>query len=259
MSKGRRCAAARSRTRCVQLGALAALAWGAAAVAAEGTSTTTYAGLSASFARTDNRIEDVTGFANWGNPGWRVKYREADALFGFLLGRQFEAFGLPLRLELDATFNGLSAASNRLDPVGLDETARADYAWIAAARIGVAPRMGAMTVFLNVGFAAADLDNSVTDLDFGPNVPTHVDPDDGFRDDATQFGWTVGAGVEAALSDHWSLRLDGAWMDFGDGRHEVNLMANGHCGPGGPLAPCPYKVENNVRLARLSVIRRFGR
>lgn len=258
MGKERKHAASRSPGRLVGLGALATLVWGATAWAAEGAATKTYVGLSASFARTDNRIEDVTGFANWGNAGWRVKYNEANAVLGLLVGRQFEAFGLPLRLELDATLNGLAAASNQLDPIGLDETARADYAWIAAARIGIAPRFGAITAFLNVGLAAADLDNSVTDLDFGPNVPTHVDPDDSFRDDATQFGWTIGAGVEAALSDNWSLRLDGAWMDFGEHDYQVNLVANGHCGPTGPLAPCPYEVENRVRMARLSIVRLFG-
>ena len=45
--------------------------------------TGTYAGLFTGSGRTDNRIVDAEGFANWGNPGWAVDYDDA----GFIGGR----------------------------------------------------------------------------------------------------------------------------------------------------------------------------
>ena len=127
---------------------------------------------------------------------------------------------LPLRrvIELDrivATFGSLSAASNRLDPVGLDETVKAEIDWVTTARAGIEQAIGSATVFITGGLALARIDNSVTDIDFGPNRPTQVDPDDSFSADATEIGWVLGVGVEAPLAADWRLRLEGSYLDFG--------------------------------------------
>ena len=83
-------------------------------------------------------IVDVDGFANWGNPGSVVDYDASGFVVGALVGKKFEIGGMPLRIELDGTFGGLSAASNRLDPNpgGFDETVKSESRWIATARAG---------------------------------------------------------------------------------------------------------------------------
>ena len=98
-------------------------------------------------AGTDNRIVDVEGFANWGNPGWAVDYDDAGFVGGVLMGKKFETGGVPFRIEFDGTFGGLSAASNKLDPEGLDETVETEFRWIATARVGVEQAVGPATVF----------------------------------------------------------------------------------------------------------------
>ena len=177
--------------------------------------TGTYAGVFAGSGRADNRIVDTEGFANWGNPGWAVNYDDAGIIGGALVGKKFEVGNVPLRIELDGMFGGLSATSNRLDPEGLDETAKSEFRWIATARAGIEQAVGPATVFASGGVAAARIANSVTDIDFGPNMPSRVDPDDSFRDSSTEIGWVIGLGVEAPLSDAWFLRLDGSYLDFG--------------------------------------------
>ena len=217
----------------------------------------TYAGLFAGFGKTDNRIVDVEGFANWGNPGYRVGYDDSGFVGGILLGKRFDINSLPLRIELDSSFGDLSAASNRLDPVGLDETVKAEIDWVTTARAGIEQAIGSATVFITGGLALARIDNSVTDIDFGPNRPTQVDPDDSFSAAATEIGWVSSVGVEAPFAADWRLRLEGSYLDFGRSTHYVNRSGDGRCGPGMPRRPCPYNVKNKLSIIRLTIIRQF--
>ena len=218
----------------------------------------TYAGVFAGSGRADNRIVDAEGFANWGNPGWVVDYGDAGFIGGALVGKKFEVGNVPLRIELDGTFGSLSATSNRLDPEGLDETVKSEFRWIATARAGIEQAVGPATVFASGGLAAARIVNSVTDIDFGPDMPSRIDPDDSFRDSSTEFGWVIGLGVETLLADAWALRLEGLYLDFGRSTHYVNRSGDGRCGPGNPRRPCPYNVENKLGIVRLAIIHHFG-
>ncbi len=217
-----------------------------------------YMGAFVGFGGADNRIVDVDGFANWGNPGSAVDYHDSGFVGGALLGKKFEIGGVPLRVELDGTFGGLSAASDRLDPVGLDETVKSEFRWVATARAGIERSVGPATLFASGGPAAARIDHSVTDIDFGPNMTTRVDPDDSFRDGTTKVGWVIGLGVEAPLADGWTVRLEGSYLDFGRSTHYVNRSGNNSCGPGMPRRACPYDIDNKLGIVRLGIIRRFG-
>ena len=231
---------------------------GAAAVGATN-ETDAYAGVFVGNGWTDNRIVDVDGFSNWGNPGWTTDYDEDGFIGGALIGKGFTLGGVHLRAELSGAFGDLSGKTNQLDPEGMDETARTDFRWVGAARVGIGRTLGPARVFATAGLAAAGLDNSVTDLDrSGLNDPWHLDPDDSFSAGATAAGWTLSLGAETRLADAWLLRLEGVHFDFGHSTHEVNRSANSHCGSGNPRRPCPYRVENKLSILRLALIRRFG-
>ena len=219
----------------------------------------TYAGLFAGSGLSQNRLVDVDGFANWGHPGSISDYDDQDFAWGALAGRRFEFAGTPLRVEVDATFGDFSASTNRLDPEGLDETAVATYQWLTTLRAGVEDTLGGLTLFATGGLAAARIDNSVTDLDFGENTLRYRDPDDSFRDSSTHLGWVIGVGVETALPDAWTLRLEGSYLDFGRNTYYVNRSGNNACcGTGTTRRPVTYHVENSLGIVRLAVIRRFG-
>ena len=251
------------RRAAVAMTVLALLAGAGSSGAKDGSDTLdragAYAGVFAGSGRMGNRLVDVDGFANWGNPGSMVDYDDNRAVGGALVGRNFELDGTRLRVEVDATFGYLSASSNMLDPEGLDETVETDVRWLASARVGVEDSIGPATVFATAGLATARIDRSVTDIDFGPDMPERVDPDDSFSDRSTEFGWVIGVGVEAPLSDAWTLRLDGSYVDFGRDTYHVNHSSDGRCGAGGPRRPCPYQIGNRLSIVRLAIIRRFGR
>ena len=247
----------------LMLAALLLLAHGSPASAgcddAAGDAGCAYAGVLVGSARTFNRIVDVDGFANWGNPGAALDYDDVELTGSALVGRRLRIGPVPLRLEFDAAFGDMRATTNRLDPEGLDETAEAKFRWIATAGAGSEHTIGRFTVFGKGGLAVADVANSVTDIDYFRDMPPRVDPDDSFREVSTDFGWQLAAGVEAALADAWALRLDGSYMAFGRSTYAVNRGRNNRCGPGGPRRPCLYEVEHNLGLLRLGFIYRFGR
>lgn len=218
-----------------------------------------YAGIFVGAGRPDSRIVDIEGFANWGHPGWAVDYAADGFLAGALAGRKLEIAGLPLRVEIDAMFGDLDGSSNQLDPAGLDETAESKFLWTTTAKLGVEVPLGHLTVFFAGGAAAARIDNLAIDVDFGPGRPTRPDPDDSFRDRSIHLGWILAAGLEFPLADDWMLRLEGANLDFGEETYEVNHSGDGRCGPGGERRPCPYSVDNRLRLVRLAITRPFGR
>ena len=217
-----------------------------------------YAGAFAGSGRSDNRLVDVDGFANWGNPGSETDYDHGGFAGGVLVGRKFEVDRTRLRVELDATFGNLTARSDQLDPEGRDELVETDVRWVVTARVGVEEAVGRATVFATGGLAAARIVNSVTDTDFSPDMPPRLDPDDSFRDSSTELGWVIGAGVETPLADAWTLRLDGSYVDFGRHTHLVNRSRGNSCGSGGPKRACPYHIENRLGIVRLAIIRRFG-
>ena len=216
-----------------------------------------YAGGFGGFGRAGNEIVDIDGFSNWGKPGWSVDYDDIGGVGGVLLGKKFALGRVPLRLELDSTFGSLSADTNRLDPQGRDETAKATFRWIATARAGLEHTIGPVTLFVTGGLSLARIANSVTDIDFGPNMPTRKDPDDSFREASTEVGWVIGSGIETPLAAAWTLRLEGSYLDFGRSVYSVNRSGNNRCGPGNPRRSCPYAIENELGVIRLAIIRRF--
>ena len=216
-----------------------------------------YAGVFAGPGFMKNRILDIDGFADWGNPGSVSKYDDTGFVGGILVGGKFDVGFLTLRMELDGTLTNVSASTNKLDPEGLDETAESEFSWIVSARGGVEQGIGRITVFVTGGLAFAGISNSVTDID-SDDSGSMVDPDDSFSKDSTEVGWVIGAGIETALSDVWTVRLEGSYLDFGESTHLVNRSANNRCcGPETPRRAAYYEVENRLSTARLALIRRF--
>ena len=204
-----------------------------------------------------NRVVDIDGFADWGNPGSVSKYDDTGFAGGAFVGGKFDVGGLTLRGELDGTLTNVSASTDKLDPEGLDETAESEFSWIVSARGGIEQAVGRVTVFVTGGLAFAGVSNSVTDID-SSDSGSMVDPDDSFSKDSTEVGWVIGAGLEAALSDVWALRFEGSYLDFGESTHLVNRSGNNRCcGPDTPRRAASYEVENRLSTARLAIIRQF--
>ena len=221
-----------------------------------------YAGAFAGVGRLDNRIVDVDGFVDWGNPGSRTGYAGAGAVGGLFVGKRFGIGGVRFRVEADAMFGDLLAGTNRLDPGCTDEAAASRFRWIATVRVGVEETIGDVGVFVSGGPALARIVNSVTDTDYSGTSclesDLRLDADASFRRSSTEVGWAIGAGFEMSLAARWALRVDGSYLDFGSETYRVNLSGNNPCGPGGAMTACRYTVRNRLGVLRLGIVYRFG-
>ncbi len=250
------------RTPILALVALCVFVPGKPAIAASDESVSdkgrTYTGIFIGSGLMGNKIVDIEGFANWGQPGYTLDYGDNRFVAGALLGTKVVLGGVRLRVEFDGAFGDLSGSSNRLDPAGLDETAGSNLQWIATGRVGFELPVRGATVFATAGLAATRITNFVTDIDSSRDVLPHLDPDDSFEAGSFGLGPVIGAGIEAPLSAAWMLRLEGSFLDFGWSTHTVNHSGNNRCGPGNPRRPCPYEVRNQMGMIRFGLIHRFG-
>ena len=219
-----------------------------------------YFGLFASGVRSANEITDITGFANWGSTGHKTSFRGQRLGGSALFGQSFTAAdGMPLRMELDATFGSFAGKSDLLDPGDRDETGRVEYKWMASARVGTERQIRNVTAFITGGVAFAKTTKSITDIDFSDTAPAAVDPDDSFSSSDTDVGWVVSLGIEAPVADGWSVRLESVYMNFGSSTHNVNHSGGGRCGPGGERMPCPFRFDSDVRMVRIGFVKALGR
>jgi outer membrane immunogenic protein len=92
--------------------------------------------------------------------------------------------------------------------------------------------------YLTGGVAFAD--TRITGISEGGGSP--------FSDRSTRTGWTIGAGIEHAVTDEWTVRADYRFADFG------NKSINFESGDG---TPHRFKHRLKTNEIRLGVARRF--
>jgi outer membrane immunogenic protein len=100
-------------------------------------------------------------------------------------------------------------------------------------------------VFATAGLAYADVDHTFKD-------PTALGGPFSKSDSDTQFGWTVGGGIEFMRDSRWSLRADALYVDLGDESHNyVNTV----CG-----VACTSKTnwEDTFWVTRIGLTYHFG-
>jgi outer membrane immunogenic protein len=63
----------------------------------------------------------------------------------------------------------------------------------------------------------------------------------------TEAGWTVGAGVESVLMPHWTVKLEGLYVDMGN-QHLFNATV-----PGTPTTVVAESVKYNTAIIKLGI------
>jgi outer membrane immunogenic protein len=72
-------------------------------------------------------------------------------------------------------------------------------------------------------------------------------------DSSTKVGWTAGAGVETALADNWTARIEYLYVDLENGSCNTAL----NCGFDAPGVPANDTVKFTTSLIRLGVDYKF--
>jgi outer membrane immunogenic protein len=131
-------------------------------------------------------------------------------------------------IGLEGDVNGSSYRGNSgFGNVGVDAT-RTDIDGSVRGRVGWA---WDRTLFYATGGAAfAPEHHSFTSLDGAVDSTS-----------PTRVGWTVGGGVEYAITNNWSLRAEYRYTDYG---HTTNVLFNG---TGGAFAVRSHDTDNRVQ------------
>lgn len=163
----------------------------------------------------------------WGNhdfsntAGFANSYDSKGYLVGGLLGLNWQFNRWVLGVETDLSYSRIAGDD---DGIG-GATDQTKLRWLGSARARVGYTFDTWLVYGTAGFAYGSLRHS----SFAPPLL------DTFS--STETGWTVGAGIEYALSDHWSARLDYRYYDLGS--YSRSTPANG---------VAPYSVDNTFHI-----------
>lgn len=162
---------------------------------------------------------------------------DLDGIAGGVLGGYNHQFGrIVLGAEVDggladASFGSKDSGGNGYAAFDLDANAH------LRARVGVA--IDRTLLFVAGGLAVARLTVDDTDPDFG-------------KDDGAHVGWTIGGGVEHAVTGNLFLRVEYLYDDYGSESHSVASPA------GSPFFPA-YEAETELtaHTVRAAVAYRF--
>lgn len=122
-------------------------------------------------------------------------------------------------------------------PGGNDYTAL-DLGWNSHLRGRVARPVGGIVPFATAGLAALRIKVDDEDTDFGEGTATHL-------------GWTVGAGVDAAVTSRLAVRAEFLHDDYGRSTHSISA-------PPGEFFPAyDVVVEGKSNVLRAAVLYRF--
>lgn len=169
------------------------------------------------------------------NPGFAVEPSLDGFAGGALAGYNHQIDRFVLGAEVDG---GLSGANHDAGDSGGNGYSAFDLDWNLHARLRAGVALDRTLLFVAGGLAVARLDLDDTDPGFG-------------SDDGTHLGWTLGGGIEQAITDSLVLRLEYLYDDYGSRDYSVDS-------PPGPFFPSyDAEIDLSAHTLRAAVAYRF--
>jgi outer membrane immunogenic protein len=158
------------------------------------------------------------------------------AVAGFQGGYNWQSGGLVVGLEADWSVTGLRDRTTVAIPAavlagaglgaitepidGFSGQFKSEIDWLATARGRAGVATGTFLFYGTGGLAFADASTRVGFLSFVPGLSPDPIPVQS-TDSEVRVGWTLGAGVEAALGGNLSAKLEYLYADFGRDRRSL--------------------------------------
>jgi outer membrane immunogenic protein len=111
---------------------------------------------------------------------------------------------------LEADFSGTGMKGSVTDPVN-GYTATSSIDWLSTVRGRLGLSFDRSLVYMTGGVAIGRVANKLDDV-YGATIVSTTST-------ATHVGWTIGAGIETALSQNWSVRAEYLYVDLGSEAH----------------------------------------
>lgn len=154
-------------------------------------------------------VGDMTAYTPFnGFAGFEVGSLDTSGLLGGVqAGFNYQMGTIVLGIEADASLMNLGAISDDNDP-GTEFWRDLNWTATIAPRIGIA--MDSVLLYAKGGLA------------FGGFEVGHDQNGTDISAESTEMGFVLGGGVEYALDESWTMKLEYNYMKFGDNRIEVS-------------------------------------
>lgn len=187
--------------------------------------------------------------------GTATIYDDSDDLDGFFGGGQIginKQYGnFLIGLEADGSWSGIDGdgTSSVTVPTGVLGPAEADFdtsvdteiEWLATARVRAGVVWNRALLYATGGAAVAGVDSEFNVENTGG--PAALDGYEfSFGDDERLLGWTIGGGVEVAVTKYLTVKAEYLYMDF----EEFEVSAADTTAPGGDAFL--YEAEQDIDL-----------
>lgn len=162
------------------------------------------------------------------------KHSYSGFIGGGQIGYNYQLANFIVGLESD--FDG---AHIRGSLVGLqnDYVNSTKYNWLASARGRAGFAVDKVFIYATGGVAFSNIEHS--SLDHATGAP---------EASTTKTGSVVGGGLEYAIGNHWSIRGEYLYYDFGSKRLQINLV---------PIRPVYFQYTDHVQSARAGINYKF--
>jgi outer membrane immunogenic protein len=181
-------------------------------------------------------IGEAYSASTWTDP-FNSTSNDEFSSWGFLGGGQLGANAQFNRLVIgvEGDFSWINSINKGTDSIGEAINTNVEWTSTVDARIGAA--FDRLLVYGKGGLALAEDQSSLTDL--GSNTATSS---------FLRTGWTVGAGLEYALDDHWSAKIEYDYLGFGS--QTMNFTT--------PLESVSSSASLNLQEVKAGINFRFG-
>jgi outer membrane immunogenic protein len=155
-------------------------------------------------------------------------------LFGINAGYNYQMGVIVLGLEADIAGSTLDRTTNLLGARGaFTASSKLRNLGTVRARFGYA--FDRLMLYATGGLAYGNVSNNVSLLS---------DPGQGGSTSGTRTGWTVGGGIEYAITNNWTVRAEGLYVDLGKSTSA-------------PCSGCRFGFKNTYGLGRIGLNFKF--
>jgi outer membrane immunogenic protein len=150
-------------------------------------------------------------------------------------GDRYQFGKLVIGWEADMTWGQIGGSSNTafgpsfFPPLTFNRTLNTTINWTGTATSSVGIAHNNWLIYGKAGVAWANFsetDNSTVNLNLtgigGPNISTPFFSGSGTGSTHDRVGWTVGTGIEWAIWNNWSVKVEYDYLDFGTRTTQVN-------------------------------------
>lgn len=179
-----------------------------------------YAGVNAGFISHQARFTGALPAAFNNNYAWpSTKTTATGGIFGAQLGYNFQSGQLVYGVEADINFVAANSTAI-VQPGGYAWRQRASLDALGTARVRLGYAFDRALIYATGGLAIANVRDAIQ---AGPPLPAY----NWSRGSSWKVGYVVGAGIEYALTNRWSAKLEGLYYDLGRQSHISAATNNG--------------------------------